>query len=218
MNRKIFALITLLFSSSCVFDPINFLLTGNGKIQNDEPIALQAIKLPQDNKGNLISLIVKSNNYLKLAGDSTTGFINGVNLAITFSTPLKAPKTFQTIDNPEFQFLKDRRANGRFKINKSDIYLLHNNQEIHPKTISTGGIKSYQEYDLIESSSVAYSNYKRYGTKYLKFDLAPCTKLLDPGTKLVIKSIYKDDKVIKENIEFGFVKSSDNRRYSIWLE
>ena len=199
MIKKITILLTIFCLSACGF----FI------DRSDDCIGLKSLTDFGNNTGNLIRLSVLGKNFPRVFTERCEEFSD---FALTYSVNIKAPSVRIQGAHPEFEFVKNGVTKGRFKINKSDIYLLHQNQKFYP----TIYWREY-EYDTIESASVSYLNYKRYGTLYAKFDL-PCTKLLDPGTKLVISKIYKDDKVIQSNIEFGFVKSSDNQGYSIWLE
>lgn len=217
MIKKFLILTILILTTSCggILLAAISTLAGDKRVPMDKDyISLNLLTKLVGSKGDLMRLGIVGNNnpYRTSLEDSGQRCAKQSDFAFTYSVNIKAPSVRIQGAHPEFEFVKNGVTKGRFKINKSDIYLLHQNQKFYP----TIYWREY-EYDTIESASVSYLNYKRYGTLYAKFDL-PCTKLLDPDTKLVISKIYKDDKVIESNIEFGFVKSGDNQGYSIWLE
>lgn len=216
MKNKILALVLVLCLPCCNY---SFLLASD-LFKNENPrdvVSLEQIKGLGNNQGNLISLVVGSNNFL--SDDYKDYCAKQSVVAFTFRTPKKRPKERTNLDHPEFQFIdRDGTTRGRFKIKKEDIYLLHKGKKILPTKIFI----AQWEFDSVGSNPVAYSNYSKHSSKFVSFPI-PCTELASidgstSDTKLIIAKIYKDDKVIKEDIEFIFTIADSNRSYAIWLE
>ena len=202
MNKKVFVLIVFLSIASCGF----FI---DRSILNSPNISLKILGDPVINKGRLIAVNVVSQNstdptFCKYRQQAQFNVFYTINKQSGFD-----PKLISTKTNEHFPGSGSFKYKGRFKISSEDIYLIHKGKKLAPELIF-----SRQPSNVI--SNVLESNITDY-FRFVSFPL-PCTKLLDPGTKLIIKRIYKDDKVIKENIEFGFIKSDNNQGYSIWLE
>ena len=208
MSKKFLIFIAVLFLNACEYITAASLLPSS---EREDDISLELVSSLGNNSGNLIALGILSKNYPFYDSEwcaKQSMFV------ITYSTSKKAPKDRTNLDHPEFQFLGNGgETRGRFKVRKEDIFLIREGKKILPSKI----FRAQFELDSIESYNVAYSNYSKHASKYLTFNL-PCTGLLTPDTKLIISKIYKDDKVIKENIEFRFIKSKENHGYSIWLE
>jgi hypothetical protein len=214
MSKKILVLALSLCLSSCLLP----------EIEKPDAVSLKMINKLENNQGNLIELHIKSQNYPNpFWKDEKWMCEQQTMIAFTFTTPKKAPKKDERRTTNEFRYAKNLPSGGwelrgHYEINKKDIYLIHKGKKIAPTKIFI----AQTEYDFIESTNVAYSNFSEHATQFLTFPI-PCTSTIatettPSDTKLIIAKIYKDDKIIKQNLEFKFIKSKDNKIYSIWLE
>lgn len=202
-----------------IFFAIIFIVVSSCQIKKEPVISLKMASNLDNNKGNLIALHVVLDSASPNTSTSNRG--NYYNkrceaetvVAFTYSVPIKAPKQRKFIDHPEFQVEKNYRAKGRFKLNKEDVYIINNGKKIFPNKLFRG------EFNLneIESNDPAYVNYNKHSTKFASFPI-PCSSLLLVNSKLIISKIHKDDKIIKQNVEFNFIISDENQAYKIWLE
>lgn len=211
MIKKFLILAILILTTSCggiLIEAISTLAGDKRVPMDNDDISLILITDLRENKGKLIAVNILSQNSANLY---RCRYKRQAQFSIEYLTKTKDVDWDLVMIPTQEHFPNSNsfKYKGRFKINNEDIYLIYNNQKIFPELIF-----SRQPNNMV--SNILESNFTDY-SRAVNFPI-PCTKLLDPDTKLVISKIYKDDKVIQSNIEFGFVKSSDNQGYSIWLE
>jgi hypothetical protein len=111
---------------------------------------------------------------------------------------------------------RSKNGRGRFKVKKEDIYLIHDGSKVVPR-IYWGD----EDLEAIESNEISYpDDWNRYASNFVTFPIT-CIDAISKPTKLVIKKIFKDDKIILKDIEFDLILIDDNwnnKPQKIWLE
>ena len=120
------------------------------------------------------------------------------------------------INNKWGNIFRSRNGRGRFKVKKEDIYLIHDGKKIAPIIYLKG-----TDFEVIESEYISYlNNSDDFAVRYITFPIN-CIDAISKSTKLIIKKIYKDDKIILKDIEFDLILIDDNwnnKPQKIWLE